>query len=142
MRIRRRRPEVARRRHRAARIVVADDDPETLEVLRDALRDPDVQLREATSGVELLSLLADEGPFDLVVTDVSMSWMSGLQVMRSARNAGIDVPVLIITGLSDPALPAQVNRLGRARLLRKPIGLQTLLASVDELLDGSAGPPA
>jgi len=128
--IRRRRPEPA------PRIVIADDDPETVEVLRDALRDPGVELRVATSGVELLSLLADEGPFDLVVTDVSMSWMSGLQVMLSARSSGIDVPVLVITGLPDSGLPAQVGRLGRARLLRKPVALQTLLASVDELLEG------
>ncbi|HMK71966.1 MAG TPA: response regulator [Myxococcaceae bacterium] len=135
----RRSPDVSgSRRH--IRIAVADDDPETLEVLRDALGDQDIELHEATSGAELLSLLAEGPPFDLVVTDVSMSWMSGLQVMLSLRNAGIGVPAVVITGLADPELPAQVSRLGRARLLRKPVGLETLLGSVRELLEGS--PPA
>jgi CheY-like chemotaxis protein len=136
----RRNPDGSIRRDRLVRIAVADDDPETLEVLRDALGDQDVELHEATNGAELLSLLAEGAPFDLVVTDVSMSWMSGLQVMLSLRNAGIGVPVLVITGLADPELAAQVARLGRARLLRKPIGLETLLGSVCELLEGGPSP--
>jgi DNA-binding NtrC family response regulator len=119
---------------------VADDDPSTLEVLRAALRDPRIELCEATSGAELLELLAEEGPFDLVVTDVSMSWMSGLQVLLSARNAGIRTPAIVITGLSDPDLAAQVSRLGRARILKKPVGLFELLGCVGELLADADAP--
>jgi len=128
---------VSERRQSVTRIALADDDPLTLEVLRSVLSAPGVELHEASSGAELLSLLADPDPFDLVVTDVSMSWMSGLEVMLGARDAGIAVPVLVITGLADPEIQADVSRLGRARLLRKPVGAQQLRESVADLLAGA-----
>jgi CheY-like chemotaxis protein len=124
------------------RILLADDDLPTLEALRVALSVEDVELREATNGAELVSLLQHDGPFDLVVTDVAMSWMSGMQVLAAVRAAGLAVPALVITALSDPFLGEQVKRLGRARLLRKPFGLDEILGAVEELLVENRPQPA
>ena len=79
-------------------------------------------------------LIALHGPFDLIVTDVDMPWMDGITAIRSARGSEVQVPVLVITGISRPDLAAEVERLGNARLLRKPICVSALRKAVSELL--------
>jgi CheY-like chemotaxis protein len=116
------------------RVAIADDDPEALELLGEILSGPTIEVCKATSGAELVVLLADQGPFDLIVTDIDMPWMEGLAVIRSARAAEIQSPVLFVSGLSRPDLPAMVERLGNAKLLRKPIAVSTLRKTVSEML--------
>lgn len=118
------------------RVAIADDDPEALELWGQILRHPAIEICTAASGAELVVLLAEQGPFDLIVTDIDMPWMEGLAVIRSARAAEIEAPVLFISGLSRPDLKSAVERLGNARLLRKPIAVSTLRATVQEMLGG------
>jgi DNA-binding response OmpR family regulator len=119
-----------------SRIAIADDDPDSLDLLRLALASPVTEIREATNGVELVQLLLENDPFDLVVTDVLMPWIEGLAVLRSARGADLTTPVLLVTGLVRPDLEAAVERLGNAKLLRKPFGISELRAAVHDLLTG------
>lgn len=118
----------------ASRIAIADDDPDSLELLRLALAGPTTEIREATNGAELVQLLGDDGPFDLVVTDVHMPWMEGIQVLRAVRSAQLNTPVLVITGLARAGLQEKVDRLGNARLLHKPFGIAELRQAVAALL--------
>ena len=73
------------------------------------------------------------GPFDLIVTDVSMPWMDGLKAVRSMRTVGLSTPVIVVTALSDEDLNTQVRALGPAILLRKPFELQELEAAIASL---------
>jgi two-component system response regulator TctD len=117
------------------RVLVADDDPLLLDAVADALVDWGAEVIRARSGAELIDQLAGEGPFDLVVTDISMPWMSGLQAMQSARTAGLGTSVIVMTALKDERLSAHVQRLGRhAVLLRKPFDLNELETLVATLL--------
>jgi DNA-binding response OmpR family regulator len=118
------------------RIAIADDDPDSLALLRLALDSPWTEIREATSGVQLVQLLLENDPFDLVVTDILMPWIEGLAVLRSARRADVMTPVLLITGLTRPDLQAAVDRLGSAKLLHKPFGISELRAAVHDLMIG------
>jgi DNA-binding response OmpR family regulator len=120
------------------RIAIADDDPDSLELLRLALGSPVTEIYEATNGVELVQLLAKSDPFDLVVTDVLMPWMEGLQVLRSARASEDMTPVLVISGLTRPDLQARVDGLGNAKLLHKPFGIAELRAAVSTLTSGQS----
>ena len=120
------------------RIIIADDDLLTRELVCRALRDPQVEIHQAASGAELVQLLADEGPFDLVVTDISMPWMNGIQVILAVRAAEIRTPFVVITALGDPALAQQVASLGRTRFLRKPLDITGLRESVRALLASSS----
>src|SRR5262245_9488691 len=118
-----------------ARILVADDDPELLDVIVASLTRMGAALTPAKNGAELIEKLADEGPFDLVITDVTMPWMTGTQAMRAARTAGMGLPVIIITAAQDETISARVKALGgNAALLRKPFGLAELEGLVSELL--------
>jgi CheY-like chemotaxis protein len=117
-----------------AKVAIADDDSDTLDLLGDILSNPTTVVYKAASGAELVVLLADHGPFDLIVTDVDMPWMDGIAAIRSARGSEVQAPVLVISGISRPELPAEVARLGNARLLRKPIELSAVRKAVSELL--------
>jgi CheY-like chemotaxis protein len=124
-----------------ARVLVADDDPELLAVVADALAFLGLDVVRAQSGAELIEQLAEEGPFDLVVTDVSMPWMNGLQAMHSARTAGLGTSVIVMTALLDSRIPMQVQALGRhAALLRKPFTLSELGSLAMALLSETREP--
>jgi CheY-like chemotaxis protein len=119
----------------SVRILVADDDVALLDVIAEVLEQRGAQVMRARSGAELIESIGDAGPFDLVITDVSMPWMSGLQAMHSARTAGMSTPVIVMTALRDEHLDAQVQLLGHdAVLLRKPFTLNTLCTTAAELL--------
>jgi two-component system chemotaxis response regulator CheY len=121
-----------------ARVAIADDDSETLDLLGDILSSPTTVIYKAASGAELVVLLAEHGPFDLIVTDVDMPWMDGLAAIRSARGSAVQAPVLVISGISRPELSAEVARLGSAQLLRKPIEVSAVRKAVRELLGNKA----
>jgi CheY-like chemotaxis protein len=117
------------------RILVADDDPELLDWVVGWLRREGAAVLDAASGDQLLDRLAYEGPFDLIITDVSMPWMSGLHVMQSARTAGVGTPIIVMTGVRDDRIPAQVEALGRqAAYLRKPFDMSQLESVAERLL--------
>ena len=117
-----------------AKIAIADDDPDTLDLIGDILGGPSTQIYKAASGAELVVLLGKYGPFDLIVTDIDMPWMDGLAAIRSARVSEIEAPVLVISGIAKPDLPAEVERLGNARFLSKPIEVAALREAVRALL--------
>lgn len=125
------------------RTIVADDDPEILDLITLDLESRGMEVLRADNGVGLIELVANQGPFDLIVTDISMPWMSGLQVAMSARNAGVSTPVIVMTGLrDDDALVRQVSSLGaNTVLLRKPFELSELHGAMDLLLPPVPPPP-
>lgn len=86
------------------RTIVADDDPAILDLVTKDLESMGLEVMRADNGVMLIELVANQGPFDLIITDISMPWMSGLQVAMSARNAGVRTPVIVMTGLRDDDL--------------------------------------
>ncbi|MCX5746791.1 MAG: response regulator [Proteobacteria bacterium] len=121
--------------------LVADDDPEMLRMVSEAVEELGVDVTRATTGDELISKLAD-GCFDLVVTDVSMPWMTGLQAMHAARTAGLSIPIVVITALRDAKIAAQVAALGAdAILLPKPFGIEQLHAAIRGVLHDARIPP-
>lgn len=93
----------------------------------------------AGSGAELVDRLATDGPFDLIVTDISMPWMDGLKALRSMRTAGLATPVIVMSALGDEQIPDQVRALGsKSVFLRKPFGLEELQAAVARLIAPAA----
>lgn len=116
-------------------MLVADDDPAMLGAVSDALVRLGLEVVRADSGGELVDQLANEGPFDLIVSDISMPWIDGLKTLRSMRTAGVATPVIVMTALRDQQILTQVGALGsNAILLRKPFDLDDLEAAVGTLM--------
>ena len=125
------------------RVLVADDDSQMLGAVADAFARRNYDVVQAESGAELVEQLANRGPFDLIVADVSMPWMDGLKALSSMRAAGLATPIIVMTALREPQLPSQVRALGPAVLLRKPFEIDELDDAVAKLMSaGSAAPPS
>ncbi len=118
------------------RALVVDDDPDQLFIVANVLRHLGIEAIEARSGDELLEQLTRHNGFDLVVTDVSMPSMTGVQAMRRARKGGHLGPVIVTTALRTRALVDDVADLGgQAFLLYKPFTLAALRTVVLAALD-------
>lgn len=125
------------------RVLVAEDDLEMLDAVAAAFSRRHYDVVRAESGAELVEQLANHGPFDLIVADVSMPWMDGLKALSSMRAAGLATPIIVMTALREPQLPSQVRALNPAVLLRKPFEIDELDAAVAKLMSpGSATPPS
>ena len=120
------------------RIAIADDEPLERELLRRALCRLAVDIHQASNGVELLELMSSRGPFDIIVTDVSMPRMSGMQALEAARGAGIGTPFIVISALMDTSLGRQLAASGAAQFLPKPLDLANLRQLVTAILAGTA----
>jgi DNA-binding response OmpR family regulator len=117
------------------RVLVADDDHELLDAISDGLARLGADVTWSRNGAELIENLADKGPFDLVVTDIAMPWMTGVQAIHAARTAGLGTSVIVMTALREEDLPARVQALGKnAALLYKPFALAELEALALKLL--------
>ncbi|MCE9571559.1 MAG: response regulator [Deltaproteobacteria bacterium] len=123
-------------------ITIADDDPDTREFVRHVLSGTRTNIVEAASGDALAALLALQPPVDLLVTDIWMPPLSGLDLVARARGRGFATPTLFITGADDPELVRRVAQVGTARLLRKPFGLVGLLGAVAHLMDAARSRPS
>ncbi len=107
------------------RVLVADDDPALRDLVAQALEDDGFAVRRARDGVEALAA-AERDPPDLVISDVQMPRLDGLEL--AARLAARGVPVLLLSAVVHPA-----PRRGLA-WLAKPFDLDELLAVVRRAL--------
>jgi CheY-like chemotaxis protein len=120
---------------RLPRVVIAEDNDDMRSVLCELVEGlGGVEVAEASSGGDLVRLLTDDRPVDLIIADVRMPWMTGFQVAVSARNSGLGAPIIMVTAFPDDTLRAQVDQLGEAVLLAKPFRPEELLSLVRERL--------
>jgi CheY-like chemotaxis protein len=116
-------------------ILLADDEPDILEISRIALETVGgYQVAICFSGQELLQLLPEFKP-DLVVTDVVMPDMAGLEVLTALhRIAGFEaVPVVFLTALERPEELEELRRAGAVEIIQKPFDPMTLSDRVAEI---------
>ncbi len=122
------------------RVLLADDDPCTREVVAEVLRDMGLDVVTSDDGGRMLVAIASQykagrKPEDvhLVVTDVVMPVMSGLDVLKGLRAAHWKTPVIVMTAFATDDVRDAVASLGGV-LLQKPISLDVLRKTVGELL--------
>jgi len=94
----------------------------------------------ALTGGQALRMLRNN-PFDLVITDLRLFDMPGLDLIRHAKSLRPETEIAALKGRSDPATHAQVHLCGASLCLQKPVGAQELLDLIDWLREkpGSQG---
>jgi CheY-like chemotaxis protein len=113
-------------------ILIVDDEEDILELLSVILCDEGHQVLTASNGVEALGILAKE-KIDLVITDIRMPQMNGIDLLAEIKNRGRKhPPVVFISGYSDIS-EEDAYALGVARFIFKPFEVKTILQAVREL---------
>ena len=117
-------------------ILLVDDEPHVLEVLRVTLEDLGFRLLEAQDGPSAISLAKSESP-DLIVLDVMLPSMSGLEVCRTLKESTdtVGTPVIMLTARSGEDDAQAGYEAGADRYLTKPFSPLTLLTEVVKLLN-------
>jgi CheY-like chemotaxis protein len=117
------------------RVLVVDDDPNTVEMLSKALSLFGHQPERAFSGEEALDQVSERLP-DVVLLDLMMPGIDGYETLRRLRGlpGGSQVPVIVVTASSEPDLEQRVAAAGATGCLRKPVQLSVLADLIDSCL--------
>ena len=117
----------------AERILIIEDDPSILRGLQLNLGMEGYVVRSAADGATGLAMARSENP-DLVVVDVMLPKLGGLEVVREIRAQDPDLPVLILSAKGQETDKVAGLQLGADDYMVKPFGLKELLARIDALL--------
>ena len=118
----------------AGRILFIDDDPAGREVALFNLRKAGYEVAAAEDGTEGLSAFA-ASPFDLVITDLKMPGIPGMEVLRKIHAGSPDVPVLVITAFGNVETAVAAMKEGAYDFIGKPFHRDQLLLAVEKALD-------
>ena len=120
-------------------VLLVDDETGLTTVLAKRLASRGLTVATAASGEEGLAALRGNDDIALVVLDINMPGMDGLETLREMKTLRPDVEALILTGYPSVEAALEGMRLGAYELLSKPIELDALHARVMEALSRNAG---
>ncbi len=115
------------------RILIVDDEPNARAVIRESVCLMGYQVDEARDGVEALERFRDHH-HDVVITDLAMPHMDGIELTHQLHKVDPMVPVLMLTGRSSLDLKAMAWSRGVVEYLRKPLRLSSLEATLERVV--------
>jgi CheY-like chemotaxis protein len=105
-------------------ILVVDDELDILETIVDTLEiefdESDVQIDKAVNGIEALKIFNGEINYDLVVTDLNMPEMDGIELTENIKKINDKTPVIVFTGHGDIEEQEKLTSLGVLAMIKKP----------------------
>lgn len=122
-----------------AKILIVDDEPQIIRVLRTALSTQGYTVRIAANGVEGADIALEWKP-DLVITDVSMPEMNGVELCRELR-ANSEVPIIVLSVRNNERMKIEALDAGADDYVTKPFSIQELQARVRAQLRRNPGEP-
>jgi CheY-like chemotaxis protein len=122
------------------RVLMVDDEEDLVwTTARQMARErPDLAFEGVTDPEEALARIRAAAP-DLLITDVRMPKMSGLELLLAAREASPQLPVIAVTAYGSAEVRAEVQRSRSVEYVEKPFSFQSLLAAVDHCLSRQTG---
>ena len=117
-----------------SRILVVDDEESMRQLLEIALGKDGHRITVAESGKKAIELV-DQSAFDLVISDIKMSDMSGVEVLRYVKQTDPSIPVIMITAFASAETAVEALRLGAYDYLTKPFKIDELKANIKNALE-------
>jgi two-component system OmpR family response regulator len=114
------------------KVLVVEDDRTVGQFVRRGLEEHGMQVELADDGLRGLSR-ASEGEFDLIVLDLRLPELSGMEVLRTLRDREVTTPVLILTAQDAVESKVQALRIGADDYVTKPFAFEELLARVEAI---------
>lgn len=126
-----------------SRVLIVDDEKRLAYSLGQTLQldFPDCQVDMAYSGEEALSSLASNA-YDLIIADVRMPGVSGLELIKGVRYLDAQVPIILMTGYGSASLRREAATLGVDHYVDKPFDIDELILMVSQLLPSMGEPDA
>ncbi|MBB4076949.1 two-component system cell cycle response regulator CpdR [Bartonella fuyuanensis] len=115
------------------RILLAEDDNDMRRFLVKALERAGYEVADFDNGISAYERLQEE-PFSLLLTDIVMPEMDGIELARRATEIDPDLRIMFITGFAAVALNSNNNALPDAKVLSKPFHLRELVNEVEKIL--------
>jgi two-component system, cell cycle response regulator CpdR len=116
-----------------SKILLAEDDTDMRRFLVKALQNAGFEVTSYDNGLAAYHRLREE-PFELLLTDIVMPEMDGIELARRAAELDPDIKIMFITGFAAVALNADSNAPRQAKVLSKPIHLRELVNEVQKML--------
>lgn len=130
-----------RQRGGVPRVLLAEDDTQMRRLLSKALRRVGFEVIPLRNGSELLDRISsfvlrprDGEPIDLIVTDVRMPLVTGLDALALLRQSDWFTPVIVVTAFGDPATHDEAYMLGSSAVFDKPFDIRALCVSALRLV--------
>lgn len=111
-------------------ILAVDDEAPILDVICSVLSRLGHTVTTANSGEEAVAIL-DAAPVDLIISDINMAGVGGIELLQAIRRKDLDLPVILMTGSPDVDSAIRCVELGAHRYLRKPFGCAELKNAVE-----------
>jgi two-component system cell cycle response regulator CpdR len=116
-----------------AKIILAEDDGDMRRFLAKALQNAGYQVMSFDNGMAAYQQLREE-PFELLLTDIVMPEMDGIELARRASELDPDIKIMFITGFAAVALNSDSAAPKNAKVLSKPVHLRDLVNEVQKML--------
>jgi DNA-binding NtrC family response regulator len=113
-----------------SKILVVDDSPQISKALNDLLSASGYSVRTAPSGERALQI-RESTAFDLIITDLKMTGMTGIDLARQVLQTTPHLPIVILTGFGDMDSVISALRLGVADYLKKPFSIDEVMSVVE-----------
>ncbi|TYO99332.1 two-component system response regulator (stage 0 sporulation protein F) [Geothermobacter ehrlichii] len=111
-------------------ILLAEDDPAMRDLLAFCLYQAGYRVTSCGDGLSLLERLETNAEIDLVITDVRMPAMTGLEVLEATLDSKRRPPTICMTAFGDESTHEQARRLGAVKILDKPFDIEALVETV------------
>ncbi|GAB2190778.1 sigma-54 dependent transcriptional regulator [Sessilibacter sp. MAH1] len=116
------------------KVLLVDDEPQVLKALSQTLELEDYEVQTAANGKLALDLV--EPGFDgVVITDIDMPLMDGLQLLSEISKIDSNIPVIVLTGKGNVAIAVEAMHLGAYDFLEKPFSSDAMLTRLDRALE-------
>jgi DNA-binding NtrC family response regulator len=122
-------PDIGGLQNQGLKVLLVDDEEDYVKSLSERMAFRDVENETAFSGEEAISIVGDSPP-DVMVLDLNMPGLGGMEVLRRVKNDHPQMEVVILTGHGSPAEREEALKLGAYDYLNKPIGARELMLSV------------
>ena len=119
-----------------ARILIIDDEKSIRRTLREILEYENFKVEEASDGLEGLTLVQKE-KFDIILCDIKMPKMDGMEALDKFMEANVDAPIIMISGHGNIETAVEAVKKGAYDFIQKPLDLNRLLVTIRNALDKS-----
>jgi DNA-binding NtrC family response regulator len=119
----------------ANRILIVEDEVDIRDILIEILESQNFIVIAKANGQEALDHLTDDNSISLIISDINMPVMDGVQLLSKLRVNGIHIPFLYLTAYGDRQRILSALRLGAVDFIDKPFTREVLLSSVTKFMD-------